>query len=245
MKKILSTILSLSILFTSIAPSYGQALESVKARRVRAGLTSYEAVQDNTRVAGVEQRQAAMEVALEKAQVQAAMFGGLPQEVKEAVAALQGEGQVDEEAVYGEYKAAYVKMMQGEMAKVLQGAASEEERAAVKAAYEDLVKESAIKRAYEKDMAVSQKEAEEAGKEYIKGLVARIYEAGQSNPVAVLGMVEEGLPVFNALGLVDHKVKVWASGVLRQEIEKKEGFCEAVCFLNEVRGQEGEKSSGY
>ena len=239
MTKILSIVLSFTILFTSIAPSYGQALDSVKMRRAQLGQNRYEAAQDNTRVVGVERKRMAMDKALEQAQVAAMKSGSLPLEVREVLEVL--EGTVSEKEEYKVYKEQYKKYLAGLLAEALGAAQGEEARAGIKARYEELVKEEAIKQAYEQDKKELEGESAAEGEAYIKDLVERIYEVGQESKASVMWMVEEALPVFSSMGLVKPEIKRWAAGLLREKVNQQVGNCGALGFWSQMKGGDSER----
>ena len=250
MTKLISIILSISILFTSVAPSYGEALEGVRREQARVGAvfgSEYRMVQDNTRVAGVEIERMVMEQMLEAAKGRSEALGGLDKEVALAVEALSGEGMSEREE-YERFVGEYKKALAGAMERALKGVGSEEERGYIRAGYKKLLAEGAIREAYE-GWYKEQKEASlVAAEEYIRDLGRRVYKAGQEKGGdLVKGLIEEGLTVFSAVGWIDKEVKEWAAAEMRKEVEQGAGLCGEVGLVNRIRGkglEQGKECAG-
>ena len=254
MTKFLSLLISFALLFTSVTPSYAQAMEGVRRDRARVKAVrgvgdsrqvmkfNYVMPQDNTRNAAAERVRQTVELRMQALEREAKILGTLPQEVDEAVKALSADA--EEIDGYAVFKEQYKSMLSAEYNQAVKEARTDEERALLKQAYLELNAEKAVKDLYERDYKKVFEQAEEKafadGLKHVQRLAERIYETGQKNPGLVLNMVTEALPVFASVGAVSPKVKSWAAGLLRGRLYAGYKNCGALGFMGQLKG-EGQK----
>ena len=255
MTKFLSLLISFALLFTSVTPSYAQAMEGVRRDRARVKAVrgvgdsrqvmkfNYVMPQDNTRNAAAERVRQTVELRMQALEREAKILGTLPQEVDEAVKALSADA--EEIDGYAVFKEQYKSMLSAEYNQAVKEARTDEERALLKQAYLELNAEKAVKDLYERDYKKVFEQAEEKafadGLKHVQGLAERIYETGQKNPGLVLNMVTEALPVFASVGAVSPKVKSWAAGLLRGRLYAGYKNCGALGFMGQLKGEGQER----
>ena len=243
MTKFLSLFLSCSLLFSTVVPSYGQALAGP-----RRPLMSYAASDEmffpsygaDSYVLSAEQNMAFTQ-AFEQAQFRfySQDLTQLREKVNAAVSVLTESQEPDDYEWFKEY---YTETLRSTFEMSLSLARSAEEKETLRKVYESQTSESSVREMYEKFWNGATQPTAGQGEQYIKDLGRQIYEKGKRNYQSVLDLIEEALPVFASAGLLDPGVKKWAAGVLRQEVRSRMSSCEALGWVPGLLGRQDKKA---
>uniref|UniRef100_UPI003D0D4314 hypothetical protein n=1 Tax=Candidatus Avelusimicrobium aviculae TaxID=3416206 RepID=UPI003D0D4314 len=227
MTKFLSVVLSFSLIFASVAPSYAQAADAVAKTRAQVSSGIEHAVK-RARV-----RNGKFAVADKVAEVK-----GVVKLLREGFDSKSGQ----EGLTYEAFKLAYEKEMKEVLARGLMEAKTEEEKEWVKSFWGGLVSEEGTRAAYKEYTALEEEgleESEEEGKAYLKQLGRDIIAVYKGNRKAGLELITEGLPVFMAAGAIDGDVRQKGAAALRESIKSGQKSCGGVGLISGVKARFG------
>ena len=234
MMKFLSLLLSFSLIFTSLVPSYAEAASSVS--RQKALIES----QISNHIDHIDQAV--------RAQVRNGKFAVADKvsEVKAVVKALTEGGTGAEaaggELTYEDFSRAYESGMKEVLAVALGEAKTEEERSWVKGEWDKMMSATGRKAAYSEYRKTSgevAKAAEEEARIYLKQLGREIIAVYKANRKAGLELITEALPVFTSVGAIDAKVKAQGAAALRGAVNAGAKSCGSVGFISGIKARLG------
>ena len=225
MTKLLSAVLSFSLIFASVAPSYAQAADAASRTRSQVSLGVDNAVRAQVRNGKFAVKDKAAEV---RAVVKALTSGSDVEGVK----GLSRE----------EFDKVYEAGMKEALATSLGEAKTDEERAWVKATWDEMMSEegkSAAYREYQAEATGSSQEAEKEAKKYLKQLGREIIAVYKGNRGVGIELIREGLPVFASIGAIDSQVKAEGAAALRKDINEHKGVCGGVGLISGIKARFG------
>ena len=226
MIKLLSAVLSFSLLFASVAPSYAQAADAAARTRARVSMGLDQAVR-------AQVRNGKFAVSDKVAEVKAV--------VKALTSGTEQQG-VSGELSYNDFKTAYETGMKEVLAVALGEAKTEEERTWVKGEWDKMVSARGSKEAYEAYRKTSGEVASAAQKEaraYLKQLGREIIAVYKANRKAGLELITEALPVFMSVGAIDGKVRAEGAAALRTAINAGAKSCGGVSLISGIKARFG------
>ena len=228
MMKLLSLLLSFTLVFSSVAPAAAQTADAVSRQKARVS---------NHVDAGVDRA----------VQAQRGKKFAVKDKAAEVRAVVKAMGQGGSEKLsYKDFAAEYKKEMKNLLAQVMGEAQSDPERAYIKQVWTGMMTEKAIRAEYAKYQKAEQqavKEAEKEVKAYLRRLGREVMAIYKVNKREGLALIKEALPVFASVGAIEFNVKKEAAAVLRQAINSGEKNCGSVGFLTGVKAKAGYKDS--
>uniref|UniRef100_UPI003D0D7D46 hypothetical protein n=1 Tax=Candidatus Avelusimicrobium aviculae TaxID=3416206 RepID=UPI003D0D7D46 len=231
MMKFLSLLLSATLIFTSLVPSYAEAASSISQQKARISAQVSDGIEHAVERARV--RNGKFAVADKVAEVK-----GVVKLLREGFDSESGQ----EGLTYEAFKLAYEKEMKEVLARGLMEAKTEEEKEWVKSFWGGLVSEEGTRAAYKEYTALEEEgleRSEDEGKAYLKQLGREIIAVYKGNRKAGLELITEGLPVFMAAGAIDGDVRQKGAAALRESIKSGQKSCGGVGLISGVKARFG------
>ena len=225
MKKLLSALLSVLLVFTSAAPLPAQVLGP--ARRSHS-LGAATAARDATRV-----HTPYLPQVLKASSRQLVLREPLAQQIRQAVEVLQQTP--DKAQEWQDFQKNYTAGLRQGLQALLQQARTEREKQQLRRRYEQLLTPKAVRAAFERERQTPTSQDAQTVVKYLTDLGRQVYAL--RGKAYVEDLIVEGLSVFAQVQAIDPQVKKWAAQTLRARIKQDGPACAAPGLLEGLKGQ--------